>query len=91
MYPKHIKKLQEIFGIPDEAVIQIKVGEGEPRVCDYCNNILIDGEGKVLEKTHLTDYGLVCDKCLKTIEPAVTYLPGENVSGERWYQQGIER
>ncbi len=91
MYPKHIRKLQKIFGLPDDAVIQVKVAEGTPRVCDYCNDTLIDEQGEVLEKAHLTDYGLMCDRCIGSIKPITTYSQGENVSNEHWYQAGIER
>lgn len=91
MYPKHIRKLQKMLGVPDEAVIQVRVSEGDPRVCDYCNDTLIDGEGKVLQKAHLTDYGLMCDSCVKDIQPRITYEKGVNVSGESWYQSGIDR
>ncbi len=89
MYPEHIRKIQKIFDIPDEAVIQIKVPEGVSRVCDYCNTILIDGKGGVTKKAHLTDYGLMCDECLGEIKPITTYSKGENVSNEYWYQAGI--
>lgn len=88
-FPKHIRKLQRIFNIPNEAVIEIKVPEGEVRVCDYCNKVLIDGKGGVLKKCHLTDYGLMCDRCLGSIKPLITYLERENVYYEDWYQAGI--
>lgn len=91
MFPKHIRKLQEILGVPDEAVIQVRVSEGDPRVCDYCNTLLIDEKGEAIEKIHLTDYGLMCDKCVKDIQPRITYEKGANVSNEEWYQSGIER
>jgi len=90
-YPEHIRKLQKIFDIPDEAVIEVKIPEGMPRVCDYCNDVLVDEKGVTVQKTHLTDYGLMCDGCLGGIKPITTYSGGQNVYYEQWYQAGIAR
>ena len=90
-YPVHIRKLQKILNIPDEAVIEVKLAEGDPRVCDYCNDVLVDEKGTTVRKIHLTDYGLMCDKCVGSIEPVATYSEGQSVFYEQWYQSGIAR
>ena len=89
-YPKNVREMQKALNVPDEAIIQVKVPQGEPRVCDYCNDILIDGEGIALEKCHLTDYGLMCNTCLGETKPSATYSRETDVSKEQWYQDGIE-
>ena len=90
-YPEHIRKLQKIFDIPDEVVIEVKVPEGMPRVCDYCNDVLVDEKGATIKKTYLTDYGLMCKGCLGSIKPITTYSEGTSVFYEFWYQDGIKR
>jgi hypothetical protein len=90
-HPEHIRKILKSFNIPDKAVIEVKVPEGMPRVCDYCNAVLIDEKGIALQKAHLTDYGLMCQKCIGDIKPITTYLEGQSVYYERWYQEGKER
>lgn len=90
-FQEHIRKLQEVFNLPDEAIIEVKVPEGMPRVCDYCNDIQIDEKAIAIKKCHLTDYGLMCNKCIGKIKPIVTYSEGQSVFYEFWYQNGIER
>jgi hypothetical protein len=90
-FPLRIRKLQKILNIPDEAVVEVKIPEGEPRVCDGCNGVLVDEKGITVKKAHLTDYGLMCEKCLCGLEPVVTYSEGQSVFYEQWYQSGIAR
>ena len=89
--PEHIRKIQKIFDIPDEAVIEVKLSEGDPRVCDYCNDVLVDEKGVTVQKTYLTDYGLMCGRCIGSIKPIATYSEGQSVFYEFWYQAGIAR
>ncbi len=89
--PEPVRKIQKILGIPDEAVIEVKLSEGDPRVCDYCNDVLVDEKGITVQKARLTDYGLMCGKCIGNIKPLATYSEGQSVFYESWYQAGIER
>ena len=90
-FPEHIRRMQKIFDVPDEAVIEVKLSEGDPRVCDYCNDVLVDEKGTRVRKTHLTDYGLMCERCLGSMKPLATYSEGQSVYYEHWYQDGIAR
>jgi len=90
-YPEHIRKVQRDFDIPDEDVIEVKIGEEEVRVCDYCNTVLIDEKGTAVQTAYLTDYGLICGGCIGTTKQNIAYLEGDSVFHERWYQEGIDR
>jgi hypothetical protein len=90
-YPEHIRKIQKDFNVPDEAVIEVKVGEGQPRVCDYCNTTLIDDNGYAVRTAYLTDFGLICGDCIGDAETQSTYFEGDSVFNEDWYQDGIDR
>jgi len=90
-YPKHIRDIQEQFGIPDDGVIEVKVGAGEPRVCDYCNTLLIDEKGTAVQTAYLTDYGLICGGCIGSTKPLTAYQEGRSVFYEDWYQDGIDK
>jgi hypothetical protein len=68
----------------------VKCGEGESRVCDYCNKTLIDEQGTALETTYLTDYGLICGDCIGDAEAQIIYPEGRSVLNEDWYQDGID-
>lgn len=70
----------------DEFIIFVRLQEGDPRVCDYCNKLLVNEEGVTIEKCHSTDYGLMCKSCIGTIEPITSHEAGVNVKQENWYK-----
>jgi hypothetical protein len=67
-------------------IIRVELDPGEPRVCDYCNKILVDEDAACVEDCYSTDYGLMCSKCLGTIDPISSHKKGDIVSEERWYK-----
>jgi len=67
-------------------VIKVKLEPGDIRVCDYCNKILVDGEAEVVKECHSTEYGLMCNNCLGSIQPITSHKAGECVKEERWYR-----
>jgi len=67
-------------------IIYVSLDDGDPRVCDYCNKLLVDEEGVTVEECHSTDYGLMCKSCLGSIEPMRSYVAGVNVKQENWYK-----
>jgi hypothetical protein len=69
--------------IPEED--SIDTGENEPRMCDYCNVMLIDEYGTARQTAYLTDFGLFCGDCIGTNIPQTAYLEGDSVIGEDWY------
>jgi hypothetical protein len=76
-------KISDIFG---ENIIIVRPDKDEPRVCDYCNTDLVAPGGIVIKEAFLTDYGLMCKRCLGDTIPAIReYKPGEDVSGTAWY------
>ena len=70
-------------------IIKIGLNPGDPRVCDYCNADLVDGEGVVIKDCHSTEYGLMCSRCRGSIKPLSSHKEGENVSNVAWYKGGI--
>jgi len=75
--------INEIFG---ENIIIVRATNDDPRVCDYCNTILVAPGGEVLKTCFLTDHGLMCRSCLGDKIPAIReYKPGADVSGTAWY------
>ena len=70
----------------DVFIIRVKLNDGDPRVCDYCNKFLVNEEGIAEEKCFSTEYGLMCRECLGSIEPITYYDQGENVKNESWYK-----
>ncbi|MDD5773243.1 MAG: hypothetical protein PHX78_07240 [bacterium] len=66
-------------------VIEVRLDEGDPRVCDYCNKFLVNEHGITEEECFSTDYGLMCKKCLGKINPLTSHQPGEDVTKEAWY------
>jgi len=70
----------------DEFIIVVRLQDGDPRVCDYCNRLLVDEDGVTVEECHTTDYGLMCKSCLGTIEPISSYEERVNVKRESWYK-----
>ena len=90
-------KQTEIDGVN---VIMMCLAPDDPRVCDYCNELLIawDGDerqpggtikkGKsalvVRRRCHSTDYGLMCDRCKGNIKAIKTYELGELVRADFW-------
>ena len=70
----------------NEFIIHVRLEDGDPRVCDYCNKLLVDEEGIAVEQCHSTDYGLMCKGCLGDIEPISSYEAGVNVKRESWYK-----
>jgi hypothetical protein len=71
--------------VEPDFIIRVELDPGDPRVCDYCNRLLVDEDAKVVEDCHSTDWGLMCSKCLGSIEPISSHKQGEIVSGESWY------
>lgn len=69
-------------------IINVRLGEKSPRVCDYCNTTLAAPLGIVVKTAFLTDYGMMCRNCIKGISIKDVYLPGENISKEIWYKKG---
>ena len=67
-------------------IIKVELKDGDPRVCDYCAMFLVDEEGIAVEDCFSTDYGLMCRKCLGTIEPISSHTQGDNVKTETWYR-----
>ena len=67
-------------------IIKVELDPGDPRVCDYCNRLLVDHEAKVVEDCFSTEYGLMCSKRLGSIKPISSHKQGDIVSGERWYK-----
>jgi len=67
-------------------IIKVTLQDGDPRVCDYCNRLLVDEEGVTVEECHSTDYGLMCKSCLGDIEPIHSYVAGVNVKQENWHK-----
>ena len=76
---------QHIY-IPDEDFTD--TGENEPRMCDYCNAMLIDEYGITMQTAYLTDFGLFCGDCIGSNVPEIAYLEGDSVIGENWYLNG---
>lgn len=66
-------------------VIEVKLEEGSPRVCDYCNSLLVNEEGVVEEDCFSTESGLVCKDCRGAIPPLSAHKTGENVKHFPWY------
>lgn len=67
-------------------IIYVRLQDGDPRVCDYCNTLLVDEDGLTVKECHCTDYGLMCNKCLGDIKPISSYVVGVNVKQESWYK-----
>ena len=67
-------------------IVKVELDPGDPRVCDYCNRLLVDHEAKVVEECHSTEYGLMCVKCIGSIKPISSHKQGDIVSKERWYK-----
>jgi hypothetical protein len=67
-------------------VIHVRLQDGDPRVCDYCNRLLVDEEGIAVEDCHSTDYGLMCNRCLGGIKPFSSHKQGDFVKNESWYK-----
>lgn len=71
-------------------VIEVRLEEGDPRVCDYCSKFLVNEQGIAEEECFSTEYGLMCRKCLgKKIKPITSHKPGEDVTMESWYRGNI--
>lgn len=70
----------------EEFIIYVKLKDGDPRVCDYCNKLLVNEDGITTEECHSTDYGLMCRDCLGDIEPISSYRANVNVKEEGWYR-----
>lgn len=70
----------------DIFIIHVRLEDGDPRVCDYCNKFLVDEEGIAEEKCFSTNHGLMCKKCLGTIKPITSHNQGEDVKNESWYK-----
>lgn len=68
-------------------VIEVKLEEGSPRVCDYCNNLLVNEDGVVEETCFSTEYGLVCKDCRGDIPPLLAHKIGINVKHFPWYME----
>jgi len=83
------KKHEEVKKVESDFIIRVGLNPGDPRVCDYCNADLVDGEGKVIKECYSTEYGLMCGKCRGSIEPISSHKEGENVSNVAWYKGGI--
>ncbi len=58
----------------------------DPRVCDYCNRVLIAPDGIVVEDAYLTDHGMMCRLCRRRMKYFCMYRPGMDVSGLWWYR-----
>ncbi len=67
-------------------IIHVRLQDGDPRVCDYCNKLLVDEEGIAVDKCFSTAYGLMCRGCLGSIKPISSHGQGVNVKGEIWYR-----
>jgi len=66
--------------------IHVRLGDGEPRVCDYCNKFLVNEEGVAVEECFSTEYGLMCSECLGSIRLLTSHHVGEYVKEESWYK-----
>ena len=66
-------------------IVRLVPQEGTPRACDFCSEILVDEDARLLCDCYLTDYGLMCKRCLGDIKPIKTYHQGESVLNETWY------
>ena len=69
-------------------IIRVELDPGDPRVCDYCNRLLVDEDARCVEDCHSTEYGLVCNRCLGSIESISSHKQGDMVAEERWYKGG---
>ena len=69
-------------------VIMVTLDETDPRVCDYCNELLVSYDEDeqsptfhklvAVKRCHSTDYGLMCDECKgKEIEAFRTWEAGQ--------------
>lgn len=67
-------------------IIEVRLEDGDPRVCDYCNDLLVDDRGIAVEDCFSTEYGLMCKECLGTIEPLSSHKQGDYVKNESWYK-----
>lgn len=67
-------------------IITVTLQDGDPRVCDYCNKLLVNEDGITEEECFSTDYGLMCKDCLGSIEPLSSHKQGEFVKNESWYK-----
>jgi len=67
-------------------VIHVRLQDGDPRVCDYCNTLLVDEKGIAVEDCFSTGYGLMCRKCLGSIKPLSSHKQGNDVRNESWYK-----
>jgi hypothetical protein len=90
-YMKSTRKNYKDLDPSDEEVIEVRTNEGESRVCDYCNTMLIDENGTAIRTAYLTDFGLICGDCIGDVEAQAIYPEGESVLDEDWYQEGIYR
>ncbi len=86
-----MKSAKKHFNVPEDEAIEVNVREGEVRVCNYCNTVLIDTQGGAIKTAYLTDFGLICGDCIGDVESLNIYPEGKNVIDEDWYQDGIDR
>ena len=72
-------KKEEDSSLFDNAnVIEVKLGDEDPRVCDYCDKLLVSYNDELkklicVEDCFCTDYGLVCEKCKSDIPALKAY------------------
>ena len=67
-------------------MIHVRLYDGDPRVCDYCNRLLVNEQAVAVKDCHSTDYGLMCNRCLGTIKPISSHKQGSFVKNEPWYK-----
>ncbi|MBD3320421.1 MAG: hypothetical protein GF350_04915 [Chitinivibrionales bacterium] len=67
-------------------IVRVTLQPGDPRVCDYCNKLLVDEEGFTVEECFSTDHGLVCRRCLGGMVPFSSHQKGEDVKETFWYK-----
>lgn len=66
----------------DSFIIEVKLDEKDDRVCDYCNILLVAYDEKqeklvCVENCYSTAYGLMCEKCIGSIEALKSYRKDE--------------
>lgn len=80
------------------SIIFVRLAPDDPRVCDYCNELLISWDGDerqpdgtikkgknalvVRKRCHSTDHGLVCDRCKGDLPALKTFEVGDVVRAD---------
>lgn len=74
----------------DVSVITVHLDPKDSRVCDYCNEVLMElsngganSDLTVRKRCHSTPYGLLCDECKEDLRALRTYEAGDVVCADK--------